>query len=409
MLQAHNTRRDHRKSGTRVPYWLQRLLTFGLIIGIIGGAILGAGFMKAMRPEVEQKPREDAAPLVNVLSLEPTSTAFSVISQGVAQPVTQTRLSAEVAGTVVEVADSFVAGASFQAGEVLLRIDPTNYEVAVAQAKAAVSQRQVEYDGAKRVREKGYGAEAELLSAKAALESAKADLVRAQRDLERTYVRVPYDGVVRERTAQLGDYVAPGSALGTTFATDRFEVRLPLPDRELAFVELPRVAGDTPPPDATLSGRYRGKPATWQARVVRTEGVVDERTRMVFAVAEVVDPYQRDADTTGSMPLPAGTFVEAAVDGIVVNGVVKIPRTLIRGNNQVIFVDVDNKLRLRNLDILRTDAEYAYVLADQLSEDRVLLTTLEAPLNGMLVRPNDEAVEATADDEPTAQLILGER
>ncbi|MEM9388124.1 MAG: efflux RND transporter periplasmic adaptor subunit [Pseudomonadota bacterium] len=396
-----------------MPYWLQRFLAFGLIFGIIAGAVVGAGAMRAMRPEVEQKPREEAAPLVNILDLRPTSAAFGVVSQGVAQPVTETRLSAEVAGTVVGVADSFVAGAAFRAGETLMRIDPTNYEVAVARTAAAVSQRQVEYDAAKKLREQGYRAEAELLSAKAALESAKADLVRAERDLERTSVRVPYDGIVRERTAQLGDYVAPGSALGTTFATDRFEVRLPLPDRELAFVELPRVAGDTPPPGATLTGQYRGQAASWSARVVRTEGVVDERTRMVFAVAEVTDPYLRDADTGAATPLPAGTFVEAAVEGIVVDGVVKIPRTLIRGNDQVIFVDADNKLRLRNLEILRTDSEYAYVLADQLQENRVLLTTLEAPLNGMLVRPNEDVPPAPDENaftgQPAARVIDGDR
>jgi RND family efflux transporter MFP subunit len=397
-----------------VPYWLQRLLSIGLIIGIIVGAFVGAGVMSSMKPEVEQKPRDDAAPLVNVLDLQPAPAAFEVISQGVARPVTETRLSAEVAGTVISVADNFVAGATFGAGEILMRIDPTNYEVAVSRAAATVSQRQVEFDGARKLNEQGYRAEAELLSAKAALEAARADLVRAERDLERTFVRVPYDGLVRTRTAQLGDYVAPGSALGTTFATDRFEVRLPLPDRELAFVDLPEVADDTSAPIATLSGRYRGKPATWIARVVRTEGVVDERTRMVFAVAEVADPYLLAADAPAeARPLPAGTFVEAIIEGIVVDDVVRIPRSLIRGNDQVIFVDADDKLRLRNLDILRTDAEYAYVLADQLVERRLLMTTLEAPLNGMLVRPNED-VPAAPDGTglagaPTARAIAGER
>lgn len=399
-----------------MPNWQRRLLTFLLIISILAGAALGAAFMSSLRPEVEQEPREEAAPLVNVLDLEATSTAFSVESQGVARPVTETRLSAAVAGTVVSVSESFVAGAPFRAGETLMRIDPTNYEVDVARAEATVRQREVEYEGAQELRDKGYRAEAELLSAKAALEAARADLVRAERDLQRTYVRLPYDGMVRARTAQLGDYVAPGSALGTTFATDRFEVRLPLPDRELAFVDLPSVGGETQQPRAVLSGRYRGRQTTWTARVVRTEGVVDERTRMVFAVAEVTDPYLREAGGPAShaTPLPAGTFVEAAIDGIVVDGIVKIPRDLIRGNDQVIFVDGEDRLRLRNLEFLRTDDRYAYVRADQLRERRVLLTTLEAPLNGMVVRPaGDDASAAPSGDElpgqPAASLVPGDR
>ncbi|MEO0975520.1 MAG: hypothetical protein AAFX85_20710, partial [Pseudomonadota bacterium] len=129
------------------------------MIGIIVLAGIGAAGMGSMRPEVEQKPREDSAPLVDVLALQASSERFEVASQGVAQPVTETRLSAEVAGTVVEVAESFVAGAAFRAGETLMRIDPTNYEVAVARAAATVSQRQVEFDAAQKLRAQGYRAE----------------------------------------------------------------------------------------------------------------------------------------------------------------------------------------------------------------------------------------------------------
>ncbi|MEM8548862.1 MAG: efflux RND transporter periplasmic adaptor subunit, partial [Pseudomonadota bacterium] len=321
-----------------MSYGVKRFL---VIAGIFSLAVVGMLALGSLKPPVPTRPEVDTAPLVEVLELSPGRYAFTVASRGTATPVTQTTLSAEVAGTIVGLADAFVAGGGFSAGELLMTIDPTNYEVAVARAEASVSQRQIEYDGAKKLREQGYRAEAELLSAKAALESAKADLVRAQRDLDRTKIRVPYDGIVRARQAELGDYVAPGSPLGTVFATDRMEVRLPLPDVDLAFVELPSIgASDRAMPSVTLSGQYRGKPVTWHGQIVRTEGVVDEATRMVFAVASVEDPYLRYAseDTMNTMPLPAGTFVSADIAGIEVDKVVRIPRSLIRGNDQVVFV-----------------------------------------------------------------------
>lgn len=395
-----------------MAYLFKRILVIG---GILAVALFITVSMFASRPTPEKKPAEITAPLVELLELEAGPVHFTVGSQGTVQPLTETTLSAEVSGAIVSMSDAFVAGGDFVAGEVLLRIDPVNYESALERTQATVSQRQIEYDGAKKLREQGYRAEAELLSAKAALAAANADLVRAQRDLERTVVRVPYNGIVRERAAQLGDYVTPGMRLGTVFATDLAEVRLPLPDSELAFVNLP-LAGDSDRasgPRVTLTGNFRGRPASWQARIVRTEAVVDERNRMVFAVARIEDPYRMTSSADDTPPLPMGTFVTANVDGITVDNVVSIPRELVRGGNQVIFADDELQLRFRTLDFLRTDALYAYVLADQLDEMRVVTTTLEAPLNGMKVRtgadvaapPGNAATQPqgeAADDETPA-------
>ncbi|MEQ8690138.1 MAG: efflux RND transporter periplasmic adaptor subunit [Pseudomonadales bacterium] len=368
-----------------MSYLIKRILAIAGILGIATAIAVG---LFLSRPEPEQKPAEISAPLVDLIELEAGPVHFTVDSQGSVQPLTETTLSAEVTGAIIEMADAFLGGGAFRAGDVLLHIDPVNYQSALARAEATVSQRQVEYDGALRLRDQGFQAESQLLSAKAALAVADADLVRARRDLARTMVRAPYDGIVRERRAQLGDYVTPGTQLGTVFATAAAEVRLPLPDNQLAFADLP-LAGQTESeegPAVALTGTYRGRPARWQARIVRTEGVIDERNRMVYAVARIEDPYRLGADAESAPPLPVGTFVKAQVDGITLDDVVRIPRALVRGGNRVMFVDEDLSLRFRTLDFLRTDAEYAYLAADQLTEWRVLATTLEAPLNGMTVR-----------------------
>ena len=382
--------------------WVARVVIALIILSV---AIVAVVAMVAGRPTPERKPQDVVAPIVEVIELQPESVTFSVASQGTVQPLTQTTLSAEVAGTIVSMSEDFVAGGTFVAGEVLMTIDPTNYRVAVDRAEASVRQRQIEYDGAKRLNEQGYRAEAELLSAEAALASARADLVRAERDLDRTVVRVPYNGIVRNRNAQLGDYVAPGALLGSVFATDIVEVRLPLPDPDLAFVSLPLVSDGAAAdgPAVTLNGSFRGQPASWLGRVVRTEGVIDERNRMVFAVARVDDPYGlqgRDGPA-----LPVGTFVNAAIDGVTMDNIAKIPRELVRGGDQVIFLDDESQLRFETLDFLRTDADYAYVNADQLSLLKIVSTRLEAPLNGMKVRTGAdvEAADESVAEDTTAQ------
>ena len=211
-----------------------------LIIGIFAGAAGLALGLSMMKPPPDTRDIPNVEPLVTVLPLIASSASFRIASQGTVRPLTETILSAEVAGSIVSISPKFVAGGVFKNGEELLRIDPTNYGVAVDQARALLTQRQIEHDGALKLRTQGYRAESEYASAVAALAAARAGLVKAERNLERTHITLPYDGMVKMKEADLGQYVSPGTRLGITFATDYAEVRLPLTDQDLAFIDLPR-------------------------------------------------------------------------------------------------------------------------------------------------------------------------
>ncbi|MDX1481406.1 MAG: HlyD family efflux transporter periplasmic adaptor subunit, partial [Woeseiaceae bacterium] len=282
------------------PETRQTFARAGVALGLIVASIAVTALLVSTKPPPERREVAALDPLVEVIPVRSETVAFTVTSQGTVRPRIETILSAEVAGAIVSVSPAFVAGGVFERGGELLRIDPTNYEVAVEQGEALVAQRRIEYQGAQRLREQGYRAEAEYASAKAALASANAELVRARRNLERTRVTLPYAGIVRSRDADLGQYVNVGSRLGVTFSTETAEVRLPLTDQDLAFLDMPDpVAINTPGgavgPEVTLRADVRGEKRSWQARIVRTEGVVDETTRVTYVVAAVNDPYGRDA------------------------------------------------------------------------------------------------------------------
>lgn len=379
-----------------------------LIISIFVVAIGGAFGLSKMKPPPETKDVADVDLLVEVLLLEQTVANFTVRSQGTVRPRTETILGAEVSGTIVSISPKFIAGGVFARGEELMRIDPTNYKVAVEQAEALLKQRQIEYDGAEKLKSQGYRAESEWASAAAALASAKADRVKARRNLERTFIRLPYDGMVRSKETDLGQYVIPGTRLGVTFATDYAEVRLALTDRDLAFVDLPNPAdisgsGAANGPFVDLSAVQRGQVEHWEAQIVRTEGVVDERNRVTYAVARIEDPYKLHKETDYDSPLPMGTFVAASIDGITVENVIRVPRSALRGNNQLMFVEDDNRLRIRTVDVLRADAEYAYLRGGAMPGDRISLTAIESPINGMKVRTGDEPDEGPG-EKTTKQL-----
>ena len=361
-----------------------------ILIGVVilAFAVIVAIVMTSMKSPPPKKERVDRDPLVDVIVLEHMTPSFEIHSQGTVRPRTETVLSAEVSGTIVSISPKFVAGGVFRSGEVLMRIDPTNYEVALEQADALVLQRTIEHEGAKKLRSQGYRAESELASATAALAAAKAERVRAQRNLERTSIRLPYEGMVRAKETDLGQFVNSGTRLGVVFATDYAEIRLPLTDMDLAYVDLPGAdeiarSGGTDGPAVTLLATQKGKPVEWAAKIVRTEGVVDEKSRVTYAVASVVDPYQLHG---GGNSMPMGTFVAATIQGAVAENIIRVPRSVIRGSDELVFVDSENKLDIRNVQIVRSDADYAYLSGGAAPGDRVVITVLETAVNGLKVR-----------------------
>lgn len=360
-------------------------------VAILALAVIIAIVMTSMKSPPPKKERVDLDPLVDVIVLEHMTTSFKIHSQGTVRPRTQTVLSSEVSGTIVSISPKFVAGGFFLSGEVLLRIDPTNYEVALEQADALVAQRTIEHEGAKKLRSQGYRAETELASATAALAAAKAERVRAQRNLERTSIRLPYDGIVRAKETDLGQFVSTGTRLGVVFATAYAEIRLPLTDMDLAYIDLPGAgeiagSGGVDGPAVTLSATQKGRRVEWTAKIVRTEGVVDEKSRMTYAVARVVDPYQLHGD---GIPMPVGTFVSATLHGAVAENIIRVPRSVVRGSDELVFVDSEDKLMIRNVDIVRADADYAFISAGAEAGERVVVTVLETAINGLQVRTTE--------------------
>lgn len=359
-----------------------------LIAAILLGAIAIFVTMSGLRQPPAKKEVEKLDLLVEFLELEAMDANFTVASQGTVLPRTETILSAEVSGTIVEISPKWIAGAVFEPGEVLMRIDPTNYLVAVDQAKALVKQRQIEFDGAEKLLGQGFRAEAEHASAAAALASAQAELVRANRNLERTYIRLPYTGMVRSKESDLGQFVNPGTRLGVVFATDYAEVRLPLTDTDLRFLDLPgasdiRSTGSGNGPGVTLEAIQKGLSKMWTAQIVRTEGVVDESSRVTYAVALIDDPYSLVGE---GVVLPVGTFVKAKIKGVTMEGIFRLPRSALRGADELLFVDDDQTVKRRTVSIVRTDSDHVFIAGDVSPGERVILTAIESPVNGMPVR-----------------------
>jgi multidrug efflux pump subunit AcrA (membrane-fusion protein) len=210
--------------------------------------------------------------------------------------------------------------------------------------------------------------------------------------------------MVLAKEADLGQFVSPGTRLGVTFATDYAEVRLPLTDQDLAFVDLPEATeiaatGSLEGPLATLTATRMGKPATWQAHIVRSEGVVDEKSRVTYAVARIDDPYRLHQE---GIPLPIGTFVTADIEGRALDDVIRVPRSALRAASQLLIVDDENRIRIRDVDVIRADSRHAYIGAGVVAGERIAISAIETPLNGMYVRTTDRPEDDEERDDQIA-------
>jgi RND family efflux transporter MFP subunit len=287
---------------------------------------------------------------------------------------------------------------------VLLQLDPTDYELAKIRAEAAVAEAAeelaIEKSEAELAREGLFPLkEAKVESARARLQSAEADLAQAEVDLARTRVRAPFDGRVLFTQVDLGQYVSKGEPLARIFSTNRAEIRLPITDQQLRYLEQPfgsgRDAGPLNTP-VTLRAEVGGQEIMWQGYLDRMDGAVDNDNRVWYAVAYVDDPYglQSEAPVT---PLVVGLFVEAEINGRTVSDVYRLPRSALRNGDRVLIVDADDRLRQRPVEVLRTDYEYVYVVKGLDAGQRVCVSPIDIFVDGLLVEIVEESVEATVE------------
>jgi len=371
------------------------------IIILTAGFVVSAAIILFKRP-VPTRPARNYAPLVQTTTVRRHAHHFTVVTQGTVNPRTESDLVAEVAGQVVSVDPKFAPGAFFDKGAVIVRIDPVDYQLAVVTAKSSVAQAKVRLDteeASGRVareewRELGKGSgsplatrEPQLEEARAALDAARATLREARRNLARTEIRVPYACRIRTKLVDIGRYVTPGVPVARVYATDYAEIRLPIRNEELAYLDVPidyrgSTDGENGPP-VRIHADFAGNHDEWIGHVVRIEGEIDRSTHMIHVVARVDNPYVRTGDRS---PLPVGLFVSAAIDGKTIEHAVVLPRSALRGNQNVLVVDADKRLRFRPVDVLRAEQDSVVVGSGLHDGDLVCTSVLDAVTDGMRVR-----------------------
>ena len=367
---------------------------------LVLGAIMLAILMSALKPEPLKAEEPEAALAVKTQILNRTEVTLSVESQGTVRPRTRTTLISEVSGTVLEVSDYFIVGGSFDAGDMLMRLDPTDHEVALQRAKAQLisANALLELEKARAVQAKKEWemtgrpeADAPILAlrkpylaeAEANILQAKAQLKQAELKLQRATIRAPYAGMVSLKSVDVGQYVTTGSRLGETFAIDFVEVRLPLTEKDLSQMEAMSFQNSDAVNTVALSGSANGNPASWSALLVRSEGVVNELNRSQYVVARISNPYKLNQTLTASTPpLLVGTFVTAKLKGKTLDNVFKVPRSALLQGSKVAVVNDMQRLQINSVNVVFSDEDYYYVSTGLKKDAEVIVSAIGTPIEG---------------------------
>lgn len=396
--------------------FLKYTLPIGFFVLSIVAFVVLMGIGGSRTPERKEEARQ--ALLVDVIEARQQRVRFTIGSQGGVQPRTETTLVAEVSGKISQVSPEFIAGGFFNKGQVLLQIDPSDYQTALKRAEANLASQRARLADEQARSEQALrdwqnlgrsGEPSELVLRKpqvaealANVSAAEADVDKARRDLERTRISLPYDGLVKRKLVDIGQFVAPGTQLGVTFAIDTAEVRLPLSADDVAYLDLPAptASGESEPLPVTLAANVAGGRQTWQAEIVRTEGVVDEASRVIYAVAEVTDPYGVLGESR-QPPLKIGTFVSAEILGRDAGEVVVLPRLALQADNTVLVANESDQLEVRRVVVVRAEPHQVYISTGVADGERVVTTNIEAPVPGtQLAINNRQAGEDAAAGAP---------
>ncbi len=369
-----------------------------LIIGFVGFNILTRHKQSPHR----QIPQQQGV-LVDIIKLEAGDHQTLVHASGTVQVTEEISLVPEVSGKVIWISPRLVSGGLFKTGETLLKIDPSNYQLAIEKAYAEIAQVQValatERERAKvalsewqriDIADKGEPGplvtrEIQMQQQQANLAAARANLKQAQLNLQRTELKAPFNGRISQKQVGLGQYLRAGTSIGKLAATDRVEINVPLPYSELQWLKIPPAGSQQRGSTADIFLPGENQPR-WHGTIVRSLGEIDPATRMETIVVAVDKPLLTSAET-GNTALSAGLFVTLQLKGKVLSQVITIPRRALRNNQQVWIADSDNKLEIRRVTVARREKDDVLVSRGLSPGEQVITTTLSAAADGMLLRP----------------------
>ncbi len=374
-----------------------KIIVFLIIIGI--GLAIAMGFVRT-KPEAKRRPVSIAAPLVEFVEVYPQTVQIMVLANGTVIPSKEVSLQPQVPGVVVWQSPKLVPGSVVAQGEVLVRIDPRDYELAVQQQEVSLTRARLELEteqGRAEVARREWDLLADdveyteegrdlalrkpqLANARAGVLAAESALKKAQLDLERTVIRAPFNAVVLQENIDVGQYLSVGKIIATLAGSDMFRVQASLSQEELEWIDIPGIHGGIGSPVQVIQ-RDGTEMHSREGRIESLLMDVDEKGRMARLFISVPDPLDPEMD----MPLLLGSYVKVEIAGKTVEDVYSISPESLREGDRVWLLGSENRLEIRDVEVIRRQRN-AIILKGLSGKDRVITSRISSPVSGMELR-----------------------
>lgn len=385
-------------------------LNLVICLGIIAAGILGANYIKRSAPKAHRRPPAKVVPLVVAEAVSPATHQVLLSAAGTVIPAREVILKSRVAGQVLEINPGFIEGSHIKEGEEILKIDPEDYNLAIARKKSAIANAQYALklemgyqDVAKREWQLLKGdkpadkqdielalRKPHLAKARADLAAARAELKQARLELARTTVKAPFNAFVRSKSVEVGSQVSTQDRLAELVGTDVYWIRVSIPVAQLKWIHLPRAAGD---PGSEVRVVYRNG-AERRGSVIKLLGDLELEGRMARILVSVDDPLDIKSTANGRPPLLIGEYVRVEIKGELLENVYRIQRSALRDNTSIWLLDKDNRLEIRTVQTLLRGTD-TVVLGQGLQKgERLIVSDLAKPVNGMPLRLEQAAPES---------------
>ena len=390
---------------------IRRFLPLFLLLFFVGTAMLVVYY----KPSADKRRQPPTSVIsVETISIEPEFYQVIVNSFGRIEPRTQGQVVAQVSGQIIEVSPNFRDGGFFEEGEVLVRIDPRDYEIQVDIAAAELANAKVKYaeekvlaeqavNDRKILRNQGIASDfalhiPQLAAAKAQIAAAEAKLKQARLEVERTRIRAPYPGRILTKNVDIGEVISANTGLSSIYATDLVEVRLPVKNSELAFINLPEPTesgnnGNGALTSAKIINRLGEIEQSWPAVVVRAAGAIDEQSQQLNVTAQIDHPYAINDDNR--RPLKIGQYVTAQIKGKTIPDALVIPNAAIYQGSYV-YLFKDGVLERREIEIAWQNSKEALIKRGIAAGDQLVLTPLGRVSSGTPVKQTGVESKALA-------------
>lgn len=403
--------------------FLVGLLRFLVPVLIIAVGVIGARAMLAGRKDPPRSERDARATFVETIPVVAKTRRVTLSAYGSVQANRSVDLQAQVAGRVTEQSAQLERGGIVKAGDLLLQIDRSDYELALRQEEAALARANFDLK-LEEGRQVVAGREWKLLESsieknplseelalrkphlaerQAAARAAQSRVDKAKLDLERTKLVAPFNAVILDENVEIGQLINTQSLVARLVCIDEFHVEASIPLRDLSWVQVPGRGGAAGSSVRIVHEVAEGQTVERTGEVVRLLGNVDPTGRMARVLVAVRDPLGVLTQENLDSPLLIGEYLQVRIEGPDVEGLVAIPRRAVRERDQAWVKTAAGQLAFRQLEPIYSTASDVMVKNTFEPGDEIITTALELAIPGMPLTTELRIDKATAESANTSE------